>query len=489
MLTEGGALSAHFSVSRPRTAGNVQAWRAHGHDLCTLRSLHTPSLMLRGGCEVLEDDSVLLLVSPVLNSLEALRAHGLAFDDFAPHDAVGEMLLLTRSMQTSAADTERLAERVRRRSQQLDTILELGQSGMLLVAPDGRVLHANGALLRMVGLARDQLPGLTARDLDARVQGLLEAGQGLGPCFGDASGLAGPQVLRLARPEPRVIELSARRSADGALAYYLRDMTVEFEVDRMKSEFLTTAAHELRTPMVSVFGFTELLLNRPIDDARRLDVLRTIHRQCSRLITMVNDLLDLARIESRQAQALSRERVCLAEVVREAVQGQHLGEGCHRIELHAQGRGELAWLDPAKTAQAIGNVLSNAVKYSPQGGLIEVALLPGQVQTAQGPRPAVGVRVSDPGVGMTAEQLARVCERFYRADPSGAIPGTGLGMSLVKEIVELQGGRVDLWSAPGEGTRVTLWFPVQGHAGEGEPAAWPPQASASPSAASDPLPA
>ncbi|WP_368773710.1 sensor histidine kinase, partial [Escherichia coli] len=83
----------------------------------------------------------------------------------------------------------------------------------------------------------------------------------------------------------------------------------------MKSEFLTTAAHELRTPMVSVFGFTELLLQRPVPEGRRRDVLETIHRQASLLITMINDLLDLARIESRQGRDLRRESVPLGELV------------------------------------------------------------------------------------------------------------------------------------------------------------------------------
>lgn len=140
----------------------------------------------------------------------------------------------------------------------------------------------------------------------------------------------------------------------------------------MKSEFLTTAAHELRTPMVSVFGFTELLL------------------------------------------------------------------------------------DPEKTHRALTNIVSNAFKYSPGGGEVSLDTLDGDLDG----QPAVGIRVSDQGIGMTPAQLARVFERFFRADPSGNIPGTGLGMSLVKEIAELQGGRVEVQSTTGEGTQVTLWSPL-----------------------------
>jgi signal transduction histidine kinase len=96
------------------------------------------------------------------------------------------------------------------------------------------------------------------------------------------------------------------------------------------------------------------------------------------------------------------------------------------------------------------------VKYSPGGGTILVTTQTGELRG----EPAVGLRVTDRGIGMSAEQMARVFERFYRADPSGNIPGTGLGMSLVKEIVELQGGRVDVTSTLGKGTTVTLWLPI-----------------------------
>jgi signal transduction histidine kinase len=112
--------------------------------------------------------------------------------------------------------------------------------------------------------------------------------------------------------------------------------------------------------------------------------------------------------------------------------------------------------------QALSNVLSNAYKYSPGGGPVRVRLVRGHA-TAEGPG-TVGIEVQDGGIGMSAEQLARVSERFYRADASGNIPGTGLGMSIVKEITELLGGRLALASEPGQGTTVTLWLPAA-HAG------------------------
>jgi signal transduction histidine kinase len=224
----------------------------------------------------------------------------------------------------------------------------------------------------------------------------------------------------------------------------------------MKTEFLSTAAHELRTPMVSIFGFTELLLNRPMSDAKRQDLLQTIHRQSSLLISMVNELLDLARIESRQGKDLNREPLRLDQLVRDNVAALQGMPGLHTFDVNLPHGRTLLLLDAGKTSQALTNVLSNAIKYSPDGGEVRITSVEGEIDRV----PAIGVRISDPGIGMTPAQAARVFERFYRADPSGNIPGTGLGMSLVKEVVELQGGRVGVESRPGQGTTVTLWFPL-----------------------------
>jgi signal transduction histidine kinase len=124
-----------------------------------------------------------------------------------------------------------------------------------------------------------------------------------------------------------------------------------------------------------------------------------------------------------------------------------------RIEMPAEPCFILA--DRSKASQAIINVLSNAYKYSPQGGEVRVKLLTGEMD---GGRPGLGLCISDFGIGMTSEQVSHIFERFYRADASGKIAGTGLGMSIVKEILDLHGGRVDVSSRPGLGTSVTLWF-------------------------------
>jgi signal transduction histidine kinase len=350
-------------------------------------------------------------------------------------------------------------------------VFDLSPDGFVVFNSSGHLAFVNHAFQAMTGWAglTGSGEGLTLDEFDHRMRTLCDpsvpyvtlqqllADSIASPEPGGAAA-AGADTLALVAPERRMLARAVRGHAQGhdETIVFFRDITRETEVDRMKSEFLTTAAHELRTPMVSVFGFTELLLRRPVPEARRRDMLETIHRQASLLINMVNELLDLARIEARQGKDLKREACRLDGLVAQAVGPLVVAGATHHFELDIAHGKDVLWLDPEKTHRALVNVLGNAVKYSPQGGTIHLRTRTGQLRGT----PAVGLEIADPGIGMTPEQVARVCERFYRADPSGNIPGTGLGMSLVKEIVELQGGRVDVASQVGQGTTVTLWLPL-----------------------------
>jgi signal transduction histidine kinase len=454
-LQPGLPLGTLFDVRRPSQAARREDWLRHGTALCTL-STRVPArpLTLRGAVEPLDDGGLLLLLTPVITSLEALRALGLGFDDFARHDGVGEMLLLARTTQTSVADSLRMAERLRRRTAVLDGILELSPNGVLAFDGELKLQHANSAVLHLLGVAREQL----ARRSLAEVQALLaERSEPAERDTFDLTALCegGRTTLRLVVPRPRVLELRGCRAPDGGRTVYLRDMTAEFEIDRMKSEFLTTAAHELRTPMASIYGFAELLLHRPVSEGRRRDALETIHRQAQLLIGMLGELLDLARIEARQGKDLNRQAQPLGPLVSDAVQAINGGALIPRVKLLLAHGDEAVLVDGAKTQRALLNVLHNALQFSEGDRPVVVDTLMGWVEDG----PALGVRITDAGIGMTPEQIARCCERFWRGDPSGHRPGSGLGLSLVKEITELQGGRVDIASQPGVGTTVTLWLP------------------------------
>ncbi|HBH40232.1 MAG TPA: histidine kinase, partial [Curvibacter sp.] len=263
-------------------------------------------------------------------------------------------------------------------------------------------------------------------------------------------------TIRLVSPRHVTLRMSLVLTAGRDLLLYLRDITSEAEVNRMKSEFLSTAAHELRTPLASIFGFAELMLARKMSESQQREVLGTIHRQSQLLINLINELLDLSRIEARQGKDFHRQLCRVGTIVDSTIRGLLIKNDRRQVKLHLPHGAECIMVDPEKTQQALLNVLSNAFKYSPDGGDIALSTV---LREGDGDR-QVGIRVTDQGMGMTGEQLARVFERFWRADPSGSIPGTGLGMSLVKEIVELQEGRVQIESMPHQGTTVTLWFPL-----------------------------
>ncbi|MFY7854956.1 MAG: sensor histidine kinase [Rubrivivax sp.] len=364
-----------------------------------------------------------------------------------------------------------LAERDRAEAlDRMRTVLTLSNAGVLVLGRAGSVLLHNEAALRLLGsgealagvpgqplrhlLARQQVQALDGATPDALMEMLTDAAGPDSP-RSDAAGADAPATRGrwlMASQGDRVLDWTLRHAAsEGESVLYLRDVTHEVEVDRMKSEFLSVAAHELRTPMVSVFGFTELLLAREYPEARRREILSTIHRQSSLLISMINDLLDLARIEARRGLDLQRRETPVAELVRDTVErlrGLDAERGLRVKVSAAEGR---LWVDPGKASQALVNVLSNALKYSAPDTPVTIESI------ATDDR--IGLRVIDRGIGMTAEQVERIFERFYRADPSGQIPGTGLGMCLVKEIVDHHGGEVEVHSRLGEGTQVTLWWP------------------------------
>lgn len=374
------------------------------------------------------------------------------------------------------------------RSEQLNTIFALSPDGFVSFDHAQRVNFANEAFLRMTGLSASDVVGLSEAAFTARMGALcrsaedfpeiaaLRRAQQRQEC--EAAGGEPPKhrrrLLELTGAGNRMLELDTRvsGSANVSLVLYFRDVTHETEVDRMKSEFLSTAAHELRTPMASIFGFSELLLARPFSEEKRRDLLETISRQATRMSTIIDELLDLARIEARQGKDFVLQPLALPALVQQVLTDYSPPAGRPPPELAPVTPGLQVRADRDKLQQAVLNVVSNAYKYSPGGGSVQVrCVLEHNTRRA-------GIEISDQGMGMTPEQLARLFERFYRADTSGAIPGTGLGMSIVKEIVELHGGQVEVRSTAGQGSTVTLWMPLWNPSAASEPALAHPGAMA-----------
>jgi signal transduction histidine kinase len=350
--------------------------------------------------------------------------------------------------------------------QQLVAIFELSPDGFVSFDVRRVVMYASPAFIRMTGLEEAEIAGL---DEDTFSERLLRrcAEHALFPGVAalrerQRSSAAGPvkrnrQLIEMAESSKRVLEVGIRLSESSQVSQilYFRDVTHETEIDRMKSEFLSHAAHELRTPMASIYGFSELLLEMELDEATRRDLLETIHRQTQQLVEIINELLDLARIEERRGKDFKVEAVNLATLVRETVTDLGFDAALWPVKLDLPDEEILVRADVAKLRQALINVLGNAQKYSPDGGELGVGL------TSVRPGFA-GIKVEDRGIGMSLEQLSHFGQRFWRADTSGKTPGTGLGLAIVKEIIALHGGDVEVSSVPNRGTTITLWLPASG---------------------------
>jgi PAS domain S-box-containing protein len=368
--------------------------------------------------------------------------------------------------------TERRAAEalIRDRTEQLNAIFELSPDGFLSFDAARRIKYVSPAFTRLTGLLEGDVLGIDENDFSERLSNAcLPAAR-----FSGIAALRTPskvgadrtaherrQTIELAGADKRVLQVGLRSANAETVSQilYLRDITHETEVDRMKSEFLSHAAHELRTPMASIYGFTELLMTQDFDEAERRDFLDTIYRQSELMISIINELLDLARIEARRGKDFTIAAIDVRELLRDVV-GGFKTPGGRPSPTEPSADGPL-WVsaDRKKVTQAISNVISNAYKYSLDGSAVDTELVKSPDDGDVPPR--IGIRIADHGIGMTPEQLAHVCERFYRADTSGKIPGTGLGMSIVKEIVDLHGGDLEITSKVGAGTTVTIWLPAR----------------------------
>ena len=357
-----------------------------------------------------------------------------------------------------------LVSRLQVRGEQLDAIFALSPDGFVSFDAGRHANYVSPSFSRLTGIAAQAVLGRS----EAEVESLLQSHSGGAAWRGFAAiraearqavdGQAPKRALiELERPTRRVLEIGLREGTTPVISQVLslRDVTHETLVDQMKSEFLSMAAHELRTPMASIYGFAELLMRRKLSPDKQQEVLQTIHRQSELMVSIVNELLDLARIEARRGLDLELQTLDLGTLGRDVIGDFKTPDGRERPGFADAAEPATAQVDRNKMRQAIGNVISNAYKYSSPGSPVQVRIV-----HAQAPVPQAGIEIRDRGIGMTAAQLARVSERFYRADASGNVPGTGLGMSIVKEIIELLGGRLEMNSEPGQGTVVTLWLPV-----------------------------
>ena len=252
--------------------------------------------------------------------------------------------------------------------------------------------------------------------------------------------------------------------APGAVLVF-HDVTETRRLERVRQDFVANASHELKTPLASIKAYTETLLDGALhDDAVNVAFLERIDEQADRLSRLVLDLLSLARLESGQ-DLFQHTPVRLEPVVREAFEAQRARAEAKRLdytlELPPAARGLVVTADDEAIRQVLDNLIDNAIKYTPEGGRVVVALRPA-------PGGSAVLEVADSGIGIPRADLPRVFERFYRVDKarSRALGGTGLGLSIVKHLVQSLGGTVAVDSRLGHGSTFTVTLPARRPASE-----------------------
>ncbi|MGQ0665358.1 MAG: ATP-binding protein [Pseudomonadota bacterium] len=381
---------------------------------------------------------------------------------FVTREDVSDNLALERSYNTLVA--------VQRET--LDHLYE----GVAVIGGDGRLKLSNPAYGRIWQLPQEALAA------EPHIADIIERNKDFYDDGDDWPGLKeriiarltdrSPRSGRLGRSDGSVLDYAIVPLPDGAVLLSYVDVTDSFRVeralreraealeaaDRLKTEFIATVSYELRTPLNVIIGFAEILSRAyfgPLN-ARQLEYCRGITVSSQQLLAIINDILDLASIEASR-MSLERAPVELRPLLDgvATVMQDMARAGSLRLAVDCPVDGRAVEIDERRVKQALCNLVSNAVKFTPAGGSITLS---GRVESGR-----AMVSVSDTGVGIPAEDHKRVFETFVRGGAGGKKgrgAGPGLGLSLVKRIVELHGGHVEIDSAPNRGTTVTCVLPV-----------------------------
>jgi PAS domain S-box-containing protein len=352
------------------------------------------------------------------------------------------------SVQTDVTKQREQMAALSLQSKQLQELFKDSPLGLVSFDQDGRASLVNPAFTRLIPVP---VRGLNRAAVLAALAPLRKADETDTIFTGAASGVCHLEIP--GRP-PRVIQLSTGSHGNSSTfdMLLLRDVTTEKALSALQTQFLSGAAHELRAPLASIRGFSELMLLRESLTADQLTMMEIIMRQSTHMSHLLNDLLDLTRLEAQTAGAQVLAPVKLRGIVQSVVDEQSVLSSKHQIQIQAPDEAIWVMADAAKLHQIVTNLISNAIKYSPDGGAVSLRLLR-KPETGQ-----AGLAVRDSGIGMTAETLSKLFQRFFRAAPSGSIGGTGLGLCIVKELVEGAGGSIQVQSQAGQGSEFTVWL-------------------------------
>ncbi len=472
--TFGGAVEIYYDI----TASTTRIKRLSLHSMTTTLLMSFGFLLAI--CIALRRAQTSLLARDKAN--EALRV---ANEEL-------EQRVADRTRELSDANTEmtrQIAERTEAQKALAQALEEIKVdreklAGILSSVPDGvivtdgelNVLHMNAAAESILNLPLEEILGQPIDKLSQEVDFLKMFSLEPNPPHASSSfdfELPGADNQPSHIFQGRISQFVSQQTAAPGRILLIRDVTRDREIERMKNAFLGMAAHELNTPLTTIIGYSELLTSKEtsgnFDNAQQKEYLQLIHNKAVALGGLIEDLLDLSRFESGRPLTLRYQQFALDALLREVMEVFQEKYDHHLLELSLPDSAAYICADQSRLEQVVDHVVSNAVKYSPGGGKVQISLL---VHDA-----SYELSVVDEGIGMSEEQLAHIFDSFYRADSSDtAVQGVGLGMSIVRHIVMAHYGDIRVESQPGSGTRVCVVLPMMppvGHDDGSLPSSFP----------------
>lgn len=364
---------------------------------------------------------------------------------------------LTSNFNTMARRVQGLFAEVSAEHARLEAVIDASADAMVALSKESTVRFLNPAALAMfettfpAAIGRPLIETVRDYELDALVKRVAAGAPGE-----DAVISFGPRRTTL-----RAVAAPVPDGGDWAVLLVLADLTELTRIDQVRRDFLSNVSHELRTPLASIRALAETLEEGAVEPGEETaEFVTRIREQADRLTSLVNEFLELSRIESGAIE-LRPERIDLSALVAdsEALMRQRLADAGLRVERQG-GEGTVVEGDRPSLLRVVTNLLDNAIKFSPPGAAIVVDV------RDEGDLAALSV--TDDGPGIEPQDLPRVFERFYKGDPSRAKQGNtgvGLGLAIVKHTVRLHGGTVEATSRPGEGATFTVRLPKRFLAG------------------------
>jgi two-component system phosphate regulon sensor histidine kinase PhoR len=344
-----------------------------------------------------------------------------------------------------ALENARMHEATQSQMRQLETVIQQVEDGVIITDPDGRILVANQTVRGLFHLDNDPLLNRPLKDVFPNLELQYLFARRAAPH---------PKQRRteITLSDDRVFNAHLTPIEGVGFAIVLNDITQLKELDRLKSEFVATVSHDLRSPLTTILGYVDLIERAgPVTDQQKTFI-RRIQNSVGSITTLISDLLDLGKIES--GIDTQKEPVQLNGLARNAVEGIRNRAETKQIHLDISLDESIPPLNgnPVRLRQMIANLLDNAVKYTPEGGTIRFSTRREQDQAL--------LLVADSGIGIPPSELPYVFNKFYRATNVQNTVGTGLGLSIVKSIAEIHGGRVWVDSTVGEETKFTVVLPI-----------------------------